>query len=146
MPIATPRRKKAPIVEPSKPAAPAPVISKAGSAGMVLEQTTLTTSTLRFRGLPCVGPKAEEAFSSNVAYILALTWDGKPAKILKVTSLEGLHDSWFMPNDKGSAAFLTFNDKGEPGFTCAKYDGYDHAENPLERGPHYYFSDESFIY
>lgn len=121
------------------------VVQILGANGLSLQQETLTTATLRFRGLPCVGPKAEAAFKTPIKYILGLDWEGNPRQIASCDDLSKLHDDWFQPNDKGSAAFMAFGDKGLPVFTAAKFEGDPNSLEPLARGPHYHFDDESFV-
>lgn len=108
--------------------------------------TTETATTITLKDKPCLGPYAEKSLLS-IGGIVSLTWEGKVSKVFPVKSLEALHDSWFEPNDKGTAAFVAYNTKGDPIYAACLYKGSVNAETEEEKGPHYWFDHpEKFCY
>ena len=107
----------------------------------------ITTKRIILHDKPCLGPWAEKSLLS-IKGVIRLSWEGEPFRVRMTADLDELGDSWFELNDKASAGLVAFgNPSGEILYAAGLFPGNPDAEDPLERGPHYWFDDpSSFAY
>ena len=106
----------------------------------------ITAKRIKLRDKPCLGPWAEKSLL-DIGGIIRLDWEGHPELVRPTETLDELADSWFELNDKASAGFVAFSPKYEILYSAGLFPGNPDADDPEERGPHYWFDDpKSFAY